>query len=251
VARLAYPALNGGLLAFSRKDSILRKLGLIGGMSWFSTRTYYEHINRLVHARVDHHASAPLLIESLDFSALVRLSSEEDWARAADILQESAKRLEAAGATALMIGANSMHKVYDEVAANVSVPIIHIADCVGERMAKNGVRKAALLGTRNVMLEGFYRQKLIARDIELLPPEMEFVDTLDRIIYDELIEGKVTRQSERALKTIITNLEQDGAEAVVLGCTELEMVVDIDANVLPIYDCTRIHAEAAADWILG
>ena len=229
----------------------MRKLGLIGGMSWFSTRTYYEHINRLVHARVDHNASAPLLIESLDFSQLVRLSDAEDWARATEILKDSAIRLEAAGATALIIGANSMHKVYDEVAASVSIPIIHIADCVGARMAANGVRKAALLGTRNVMLESFYRQKLIARDIELLPPEMAFVDTLDRIIYDELIEGKVTRQAERELKTIITNLEQDGAEAVVLGATELEMVVDVDANVLPIYDCTRIHAEAAVDWIMG
>ena len=229
----------------------MRKLGLIGGMSWFSTRTYYEHINRLVHARVDHNASAPLLIESLDFSQLVRLSDAEDWARATEILKDSAIRLEAAGATALIIGANSMHKVYDQVAASVSIPIIHIADCVGARMAANGVRKAALLGTRNVMLESFYRQKLIARDIELLPPEMAFVDTLDRIIYDELIEGKVTRQAERELKTIITNLEQDGAEAVVLGATELEMVVDVDANVLPIYDCTRIHAEAAVDWIMG
>lgn len=229
----------------------MRKLGLIGGMSWFSTRTYYEHINRLVNARIDHNASAPMLIESLDFSQMVRLSSPEDWARAAKVLAASAKRLERAGATALIIGANSMHKVYDEVAAAVTVPIIHIAECVGQRMADKGVRKAALLGTRNVMLESFYRQKLIAKDIELLPPEMAFVDTLDRIIYEELIQGKVTRQSERELKTIITNLEQDGAEAVVLGCTELEMIVDVDANVLPIYDCTRIHAEAAVDWILG
>jgi aspartate racemase len=101
------------------------------------------------------------------------------------------------------------------------------------------------------MLEGFYRQKLIARDIELLPPEMQFVETLDRIIYDELMQGRASRQAERELKTILTNLQQDGAEAVVLGCTELEMIVDVDANVLPIYDCTRIHAQAAVDWIMG
>lgn len=229
----------------------MRKLGLIGGMSWFSTRTYYEHINRLVNARIDHNASAPLLIESLDFSSLAGISSAEDWERASDVLKDSAKRLEAAGATALMIGANSMHKVYDDVAAAVSVPIIHIAECVGQRMADKGVRRAALLGTRNVMIDSFYRQKLIARDIELLPPEMKDVDALDRIIYKELIKGKASRQSERELKTIITNLAQDGAEAVVLGCTELEMIVDVDANVLPIYDCTRIHAEAAVEWILG
>lgn len=229
----------------------MRKLGLIGGMSWYSTRTYYEHINRLVNARIDHNASAPLLIESLDFSQMARLSSAEDWARAAEILKDSARRLEAAGATALVIGANSMHKVYEEVAGAVSVPIIHIAECVGQRMADRGVRRAALIGSRNVMVESFYRQKLIARDIELLPPEMAFVETLDRIIYDELVKGKATRRSERELKTIITNLEQDGAEAVVLGATELEMIVDVDANVLPIYDCTRIHAEAAVEWILG
>lgn len=229
----------------------MRKLGLIGGMSWYSTRSYYEHINRFVQARIGDRASAPLLIESLDFSDLAELSSSEDWARAADVLADSARRLEAAGVTAIVIGANSMHKVYDKVAAAVSVPIIHIAECVGTRMARDGVKKAALIGTRNVMLESFYRQKLVAHDIELLPPEMKFVETLDRIIYDELILGKATRQAERELKTIITNLEQDGAEAIVLGCTELEMIVDVDANVLPIYDCTRIHAEAAAEWILG
>lgn len=229
----------------------MRKIGLIGGMSWLSTRTYYEHINRLVQARAGQRHSAPLLIESLDFEDMARLSGGDAWAHAAEVLSASAQRLETAGATALLIGANSMHKVYDQVAASVSVPIIHIAECVATRMAADGVKKAALIGTRNVMTESFYRQKLIARDIELLPPEMQFVDTLDRIIYDELLLGKATRQSERELKTILTNLDQDGAEAVVLGCTELEMVVDVDANVLPIYDCTRIHAEAAADWIMG
>ncbi len=229
----------------------MRKLGLIGGMSWYSTRTYYEHINRGVQARAGRQASAPLLIESLDFSSLVRLSSAEDWQRASDVLADSAKRLEQAGATAVIIGANSMHKVHDRVAAAVSVPVLHIAECVGERMAKKGVRKAALLGTRNVMVESFYRQKLIARDIELLPPEMAFLDTLDRVIYEELLLGKASRQAERELKSIITHLEQDGAEAIVLGCTELEMVVDVDANVLPIFDCTRIHSDAAVEWIMG
>jgi aspartate racemase len=229
----------------------LRKLGLIGGMSWFSTRTYYEHINRGVQKAMGGRASAPLLIESLDFADLSRLSDTADWKRAAQVLSASAKRLETAGATALVIGANSMHKVFDDVAREVAIPIIHIAECVGDTMAADGIKVAALIGTRNVMVESFYRQKLIARDIELLPPEMEFVETLDRIIYEELLLGKASRQSERALKTIMTNLAQDGAQAVVLGCTELEMIVDVDANVLPIYDCTRIHAEAAVNWILG
>ena len=229
----------------------MRKLGLIGGMSWLSTRSYYERINKLVQVRAGMRSSAPLLIESLDYTDLSRLATAEEWNRAAGVLADSAQRLEQAGATAIIIGANSMHKVYDQVAGAVKVPVIHIAECVATKMAADGIKKAGLIGTRNVMLEGFYRQKLIARDIELLPPEMAFVEVLDRVIYNELMLGKASRQAERELKTIISNLEQDGAEAVVLGCTELEMIVPIQANVLPIYDCTRIHAEAAVDWIMG
>ncbi len=229
----------------------MRKIGLIGGLSWYSTRTYYDHIQRGVQARAGKQASAPMVIESLDAADLTRLSSAEDWARAGHALSDCARRLEAAGATAILIGANSMHKVYDEVAAAVSVPILHIAECVAARMVEKGVKRAALLGTRNVMLESFYRQKLIARDIELLPPSMPRVELLDRIIYDELMLGTPSRGAERELKSMITVLEQEGAEAIVLGCTELEMVVDVDANVLPIFDCTAIHAERAVEWILG
>ena len=229
----------------------MRKLGLIGGMSWVSTQTYYEHINRLVQARAAPHASAPLLIESLDFSRLYRITDEAGWEEAARVLSRSAKRLARAGATALIIGANSMHKVYDQVAASVDIPIFHIAECVGERMAADKVTTAALFGTSNVMTDSFYRQRLVAHGVDLLPPDMEYVEQLDRIIYDELMLGKVTRDAERKLKTMITVKEQSGARAIVLACTELDMIVDVDANVLPIYDCTRIHAEKAVEWILG
>jgi aspartate racemase len=229
----------------------VRKLGLIGGMSWVSTRTYYEHLNRIVRKRVGPLSSAPLLIESLDFAPLARLSTDEQWDRAAKVLVASAKRLERAGAKALIIGANSMHKVYDEVAGGVAVPIIHITDAVGARMAADKVKSAALIGTRNVMTESFYRQRLIAHGVALQAPDLANVEAIERIIYDELMQGKVTRAAERTLKTILTSREQAGAEAIVLACTELELVVDVDANVLPIYDGTRIHAEAAADWILA
>lgn len=235
----------------AREGAVLRKLGLIGGMSWYSTRTYYEHINRIVQGRTTPISSAPLLIESMDFAPLARASSEEDWARAAQVLGDSAVRLEQAGAGAVVIAANSMHRVYDEVAARVSIPVIHIADCVGQRMEANGVKVAALLGPRNVMLEDFYRHRLIAHGVTLLPPEVTVVDLLDRVIYDELVCGKVTRAAERSLRTIVTNLEKAGARAIVLAGTELDSVVDVDANVLPIYDGALIHAEAAAQWILG
>ena len=229
----------------------MRKLGLIGGMSWVSTRTYYEHLNRIVQRRVGGHASAPLLIESINFAGLARLSDDAEWERAAQTLSKSAKRLKTAGAGALIIAANSMHRVYDEVAAAVSIPIIHIADSVGERMAQRGVKTAAMLGTSAVMTENFYRQRLVAHGIALLPPDMDGIPAIEAMIYDDLMREKASRTAERACKTWITNQAKDGAQAIVLACTELEMVVDVDANVLPIYDGTRIHAEAAADWIFG
>ncbi len=220
-------------------------------MSWVSTSTYYEHVNRIVQSRAPSPASAPLLIESLDFSLLYRITEDSGWDDAARVVTESAKRLADAGATALIIGANSMHKVYDDVAAAVDIPILHIADAVGEKMKADKVKTAALFGTRNVMTESFYRKRLVAHGVDLLAPDMANVERLDRIIYDELMHGKVTRDAQRALKSMIVVKEQEGAKAIVLACTELDMVVDVDANVLPIYDCTRIHSQKAADWILG
>ena len=219
-------------------------------MSWVSTAMYYDRINRLVQKRAAPMASAPLLIESLDFCQLYALTEERDWQRAASVLIDSAKRLEGAGAQALIIGANSMHRLYDDVAASVNIPILHIAEYVGMAIKRAGHRNAALIGTRNVMTESFYRTRLVAHGIDLLPPNMEFVGMLEKIIYDELMVGKVTREAERTMKTIITNKAQEGAEAIVLACTELDLVVDVDANVLPVFDSTRIHCEAAANWIL-
>ncbi|MGV3511736.1 MAG: aspartate/glutamate racemase family protein [Novosphingobium sp.] len=229
----------------------MRKIGLIGGMSWVSTRTYYEDINQLVQARTTKMASAPLLIESLDFTNLIRLSTPEQWNHAAEVLTDSARRLEQAGATAVLIGANSMHKVYDRVAEAVSVPVIHIADAVGAKMKEAGVTNATLLGTRNVVMESFYRKRLVAHGVSLLPPVVDEVDAMDKIIYEELMLGKASRSAERTFKTMLTNMGQRGAQAAVLACTELDMVIDVDANVLPIFDGTRIHAQAAVDWIFG
>jgi aspartate racemase len=195
-------------------------------------------------------ASAPLLIESLDFCQLYAIREDRDWQRAGEVLCDSARRLERAGAEGLIIGANSMHRLYDEVAAAVDIPILHIADYVGRAVKRSGHKSAALIGTRNVMTESFYRKRLVAHGIDLLPPNMTNVETLDRIIYDELMVGKVTRDAERAIKSILTNKSQEGADAVIMACTELALVVDVDANVLPVFDSTRIHCEAAANWIL-
>ena len=227
------------------------KLGLIGGMSWYSTELYYARINKQVLRRTEGSCNAPLLIESLNFCDIAKANSEQDWGHVADVLIASAQRLEVAGATALLIGANSMHKVYDTVAAAVSVPVLHIADAVGVKMKADAVQSAALLGTANVMAESWYRQRLVKHGVTLMPAEMDDVQDLDRIVYEELMHGLVKRDSERKLKTIITEIDQDGIKAVVLGCTELCMIVDTKANVLPIYDSTEIHADAGVDWILG
>lgn len=229
----------------------MRKIGLIGGMSWVSTETYYRLINKEVQKRAGSLCSGPIAIESLNFCDIAQITTPEGWDHAADRLIAAARSLEQAGATAILICANSMHKVYDRVQGAVSVPILHIADCVGEKMVADGIKRAALIGTRNVMVESFYRQRLIRHGIGLLAPKMERVEEIDRIIYEELMEGRVVRESERTMKTFLTNIAKEDVEAVVLGCTELEMIIDTKANVLPIYDGTEIHAHAAVDWIMG
>ena len=229
----------------------MRKLGMIGGMSWVSTRTYLELINQLVRRKTNSRTTAPLLIESLDYGALHALRDEADWDAATQVLISSAKRLELAGAGGLIICANSMHRDFAEIADAVTIPILHAADCLGKKVAEAGSPVAALIGRRNVMLESFFRQRIVAHGVDLMPPDMPNVEEVERIIYEELMIGKVSRDAERSLKTIITQKEQRGAKAIILACTELELIVDVDANVLPIFDSTRIHCEAAVDWMLA
>ena len=229
----------------------MRKLGIIGGMSWISTRAYYERINKMVQKNAAPMVSPPLLIESLDYGPIAAAKQADDWDSIAAALIDSARRLESAGAEGLVIAANTMHKVYDRITEAVSIPILHIADCVAEAMEAANCESAALLGTRFVMTENFYRQRLVARGVDLLPPNPDDVEMIDGIIYKELMLGRVTRDAERALKTVITIKEKDGADAIVLACTELELVVDTDANVLPVFDSTDIHCRAAADWIVA
>lgn len=229
----------------------MRKLGLIGGMSWVSTEIYYRLINEKIQKRAGGMCSAPLMVESLNFCDLSRIEHEEQWAGATDTLKQSARRLEQAGATALLICANSMHKVYDDVQAAVGIPILHIVDAVGKKMQADGMHNAALIGTHNVMTGKWYRQRLVGHGVTLMPVGDGEAERIDKIIYDELMLGKITRHAERELKTYITNIDQADFDSVVLGCTELNLIVDTKANVLPIYDSVELHALAGVDWILG
>ena len=229
----------------------MRKIGLIGGMSWVSTASYYTRINRIVQQRLGGFSSPHMLIESVNFSDYARLQSDDDWDAAAGLMTRAARRLEQSGATAVLICSNAMHKIYDQVQPEVGVPILHIADCVGERMVADGIKSATLLGSRNVMTDGFYRKRLVGKGITLSPPDEERVQEIDRIIYEELMFNQAKRESERTMKTFITNIAKANVEAVVLGSTELDLIIDTKANILPIYDSTEIHADAAIDWILA
>ena len=228
----------------------MRKIGLIGAVNWYAMSLYFNRINTQVQKRIGGSCSPPIILESLRCGDMAADFSDADWDELAKILVKSAKRMEKAGASAILICANSMHKVHDKVAASVDVPVIHIVDAVGEKMKADGVKSAALLGTRNVMAESWYRQRLVKHGVTLMPNDPVQVTELDRIIHKELIPGIVTRDAERTLKTYITMADQDGVEAIVLGAAELSRVVDTSANILPIYDSTAIHADAAVNWIL-
>lgn len=229
----------------------MRKIGLIGGMGWASTELYYRYLNKGVQKRVGTGCSAPILMESLNYCELSRLSTPEQWEHAKEVLIASARRLETAGATALMIAANSMHKVADDVAAAISIPLIHIVDATGEKMKADGITAAAVIGTHNVMTGAWFRQRLVRHGLTLLPYDQSRAEVIDTIIYDELMQGKVTEESRRTMRTFITDIAKQDVQALVLACTELVMLVDPDANVLPVYDTTRIHVAAGVDWILG
>jgi aspartate racemase len=229
----------------------LRKLGIIGGTSWSSTALYYDHINRGVAQRLGGLHSALLSIESLDLAPIAEMELSSDWDGVAKITIDAAQRLQASGAEGLIITSNTGHKVYDAVAANVDVPMLHIGDATADRLVADGRTRVALIGTRFTMTEPHVRSRLESRGINLVPVEPDWICEVDRIIFDELAAGRVVRDSQRKLKTLITELAKQKVQAVVLGCTELVLAVDVRANVIPVYDTTVIHARAAVEWMLA
>jgi aspartate racemase len=212
---------------------------------------YYEQINKGVSRRKGGISSAPLLIESFDFAPIAKLQAEEDWDALGEQLGGSAQRLEAAGAEGLVICSNTMHRIYDQVAAQVSIPILHICDVTAAKLVKDGVRRAGLIGTRFTMSDPSYRERIEAHGVTVATPDPSMIKEIDRIIYDELTRGIVSRVSQRTLKTCLTILGQARNQAVILGCTELVMLVDPVANVIPVYDTTALHSQAAVEWILA
>ena len=221
----------------------MKTIGLIGGMSWESTAHYYRVMNQETARRLGGLHSALLLIHSVDFAPIAELQSAGNWDEAGRQLAHSAQGLEAAGAEVLGLSTNTMHVVADAIMAGLGVPFVHIADPTADALLADGFKRVGLLGTRFTMEMGFYRERLEARGLEVLVPEVDRTN-LNGIIYDELCLGIIRDESRQIYVNAIRLLQARGAEAVILGCTEICMLIDDDSSPIPTYDTTDLHAKA-------
>ncbi len=224
----------------------MKLIGLIGGMSWESTALYYRLMNEEVRANLGGLHSARILLHSVDFHDIEQRQHRGDWDGTAEILGEAARGLKEGGAEFLVLATNTMHKVASSIEAASGLPLLHIADPTGEALVRDGVKRVALLGTRFTMEQDFYRARLESRfGLEVMVPEQGERDDIHRIIYEELCLGVTMAQSAERYAAIIAAMKARGAEAIILGCTEITMIVSDANSVLPVYDTTALHARAA------
>ena len=228
-----------------------RTLGIIGGMSWESTESYYRLINEGIKAELGSLHSADLLIHSVDFAPIGELQAQGAWDEMGAILANSGKRLQAAGAQGLLIATNTMHKVVDDVQAATNLPIIHIADATAKAIQAQGLTKIALLGTQFTMTQEFYKQRLIDTGLQVLVPENDARAEVHRIIYDELCQGQFLDSSRHYYSQVIKDLANKGAEGVILGCTEIGLLIQQADSPIAVFDTTAIHAAAAVEFLLS
>ena len=228
-----------------------RTLGIIGGMSWESTQSYYRLINEGIKAKLGNLHSADLLIHSVDFAPIGELQAQGKWEELGDIMVNSGKRLQAAGAQGLLIATNTMHKVAEQVQAATNLPLIHIADTTANAIKQQGFTKIALLGTQFTMTEDFYKQRLIDAGLQVLIPDTDARAEVHRIIYDELCQGQLLATSRQYYTQVINELAAQGAEGVILGCTEIGLLISQADSPIPVFDTTAIHAAAAVQFLLG
>ena len=228
----------------------MKTIGLIGGMSWESTITYYQLLNEAAKDTLGGLHSAKILLYSVDFFEIEALMSRGDWNAAADLLGDVAERLERAGADFVLICTNTLHKVANEVQARIHVPLVHIAEAAADALLAQGIRRVALLGTKYTMTQDFYRAKLTGRGIEVLIPEEDDIELINRVIFEELCLGIVKPESKAAYLRVIQSLSARGAQGVLLGCTELGLIVSQEDVLLPLFDTTVIHAKKAAELAL-
>jgi aspartate racemase len=229
----------------------MKTIGLIGGMSWESSLEYYRIVNETVKQVLGGLHSAKCVMLSVDFAEIEILQHEGRWGEAAQQLTTAGQNLEKAGADFVLLCTNTMHKLADEIQANLSVPFLHIADATARKIAAAGIQKVGLLGTRFTMEEDFYKGRLVNNhSLTVLIPEEQERESIHRVIYDELVLGEINPESKAEYVQIMDRLVQSGAEGIILGCTEIGLLVHQEDSPVPLFDTTRIHAEAAVEYAL-
>lgn len=228
----------------------MKTIGLIGGLSWESTTDYYRYINTLVKEKMGGLHSAKCLLYSFDFEEIVALQKAGHWEKATELMINAAKTLEAGGADVVLICTNTMHKMAKEVQASLSIPLLHIAEVTGNKAKEAGLKKVGLLGTMFTMEHAFYKETLLDQGIETIVPEKEDRESVHHIIFDELCKGIILPESKKTYIRIIEKLIDQGAEGVILGCTEIPLLIKQEDSSIPLFDTTFLHAKAAVSFAL-
>ncbi|MGO3603442.1 MAG: aspartate/glutamate racemase family protein [Enterococcus malodoratus] len=229
----------------------MKTIGLLGGMSWESTVTYYTRINEIVNQKLGGLHSAKIKLASVDFEEIEKCQVANEWEKSGEILGKEALQLEQAGADFLVICTNTMHKVAPQIADYLSIPILHIADATIAELQKEGIKKIALLGTKYTMTQDFYKQKIIDSEIEVWIPTEEDIETVNQIIFDELCHGKILSESKAKFIAVIEQAVKAGAEGVILGCTEIGLLIQQMDVTIPVFDTTEIHSQKAVEQALA
>ena len=229
----------------------MMRIGLIGGMSWESTAIYYRLLNQEVHARLGGHASADIVMRSLDFAPIEALQGAGDWVGLDAMMAQAAQDVEAGGADLLLLCTNTMHRCADAIEGAISIPLLHIAEPLETALEEMGVETVGLLGTRYVMEQGFYRERLEDAGIEMIVPDEPDRREVHRIIFEELVLGRIEERSREAYRDIMRRLVENDAQAIVLGCTEIGLLVGDDDAPVPVLDTAVLHARAAVELALG
>jgi aspartate racemase len=229
----------------------MKTIGLIGGMSWESTAEYYRLINQAIRGRLGGYHSAKLMLYSVDFDEIEQLQHQDRWHELSRLMVDAAARVAAAGAELVLICSNTMHKAAGEVESKINIPFLHIADATAVKIKQDGVRKAGLIGTSFTMEEDFYRKRMERQGIATIVPDATDRRQVHEIIYRELVHGIIKEESRSAYRRIIARMASEGAEGIILGCTEIPMLVKQADSTIPLYDTTFIHAHAAVEYALG
>lgn len=228
----------------------MKTIGIVGGISWLSTIEYYKFVNQLVNDRLGGVNAARVIIYSVNFAEIKKLTEAGDWDGLTKMISDAAKQLEKAGADCLLVGANTMHKIADRIQAAVNIPLIHVAVVTADAIKKKALKTVALLGTKYVMQQDFYRDKLSEQGINILIPEQEDIDYINNAIYSEFGKGIFLPETKTRFLQIIDTLITKGAEGVIFGCTEIPILIQAEDCSIPVFDTTLIHSTAAVDFIL-